>query len=176
MDKTAAYHQRLLQMLASGEIADKKELLRRKISLCRELGMETVPPNSATLALADENTLAQVGPLRRNGRTLSGGGGGDTSMAPCPHGKCTTALAVSRTIPQSYTGKGLRRERGAYNSRSVPAGRASQLTSIGHPTDKIDLIIMGRTFIRAAEYHGSSSESHAMNDGDCGSLEDAHSR
>ena len=41
MDKTTAYHQRLLQLLASGEIADKKELLRRKIAgsswfVCRE--------------------------------------------------------------------------------------------------------------------------------------------
>ena len=92
MDNIAEYHRRLLQLLTSGEVSDKKELLRRKIALCRELELETVPPNSATLALADETTLAQVKDLlrRKPVRTLSGVAvvAVMTSPAPCPHGKC----------------------------------------------------------------------------------------
>ena len=187
MDKTTAYHQRLLQLLASGEIADKKELLRRKIALCRELEMETVPPNSATLALADEDTLPLVLDLlrRKPVRTLSGVAvvAVMTSPALCPHGKCTYCPGgVENNSPQSYTGKEPAARRGAYNEfdpfRQVRA-RIGQLTAIGHPTDKIDLIIMGGTFTsRAADYQQEFIKRcfDAMNDEDCGSLEEAHSR
>jgi elongator complex protein 3 len=187
MDNIAAYHQRLLELLTSGEIADKKELLRRKIALCRELKLETVPPNSATLALADENTLAQVKDLlrRKPVRTLSGVAvvAVMTSPAPCPHGKCTYCPGgVENNSPQSYTGKEPAARRGAYNEfdpfRQVRA-RIAQLTSIGHPTDKIDLIIMGGTFTsRLPEYQQEFVKRcfDAMNEEDCGSLEEAHAR
>ncbi len=187
MDKTTEYHRRLLQLLASGEIADKKELLRRKIALCRELGMETVPPNSATLALTDESTLALTKELlqRKPVRTLSGVAvvAVMTSPAPCPHGKCTYCPGgVENNSPQSYTGKEPAARRGAYNEfdpfRQVTA-RIGQLTSIGHPTDKIDLIIMGGTFTsRTPDYQQEFVKRcfDAMNVEAAGSLEEAHSR
>ena len=57
------FHETLLEEIASGKIADKAQLQKRKIQLCRELHMETLPPNSETLARASE----ELRPLVRGG-------------------------------------------------------------------------------------------------------------
>ena len=184
MDANEEYHHRLLEMIRSGRVADKKELLRQKLELCRELGLRSVPPNSETLARTDEETLPMVKDIlrRKPVRTLSGVAvvAVMTSPAPCPHGKCTYCPGgVENNSPQSYTGKEPAARRGAYNEfdpvRQVHA-RMEQLRSIGHPTDKIDLIIMGGTFTsRTGEYQQSFTKGcfDAMNGSVGASLEES---
>ena len=151
MDKDVDYHERLLRAIAEGEVTDKASLQRRKIELCRELGLSSVPPNSETLARADEEMLPLVKAVlrRKDVRTLSGVAvvAVMTSPAPCPHGRCSYCPGgVENNSPQSYTGKEPAARRAAYNEfdpyRQVRA-RVDQLEAIGHSTDKIDLIIMG---------------------------------
>ncbi len=154
MDKNVDYHERLLKAIAEGEVTDKASLQRRKIELCRELGLSTVPPNSETLARADDELLPLVKSVlrRKDVRTLSGVAvvAVMTSPAPCPHGRCSYCPGgVENNSPQSYTGKEPAARRASYNEfdpyRQVRA-RIEQLEAIGHSTDKIDLIIMGGTF------------------------------
>lgn len=71
-----------------------------------------------------------------------------TKPLPCP-GKCIYCPDVDGA-PKSYTGREPAAMRGAQNEfhpeRQVLA-RLSQLKSIGHPLDKIHLVIMGGTFL-----------------------------
>jgi elongator complex protein 3 len=148
------FHETLLEEITSGKVADKAQLQKRKIQLCRELHMETLPPNSETLARASDEVRPLVREVlrRKPVRTLSGVAvvATMTSPAPCPHGRCTYCPGgVENASPQSYTGKEPAARRAISNNfepRMQTAKRMEQLEAIGHATDKIDLIIMGGTF------------------------------
>ncbi|HEY3420229.1 MAG TPA: tRNA uridine(34) 5-carboxymethylaminomethyl modification radical SAM/GNAT enzyme Elp3 [Methanomassiliicoccales archaeon] len=154
MGETTEYHQKLLRMILDGEITDKDGLQRAKIELCRRYALPGVPRNSDTLALASEEEFPLVlNVLRRKPvRTLSGVAvvAVMTSPAPCPHGKCIFCPGgVDNNSPQSYTGKEPAALRGAnfeFDPEQQVRGRMQQLETIGHGTEKVDLIIMGGTF------------------------------
>lgn len=155
------YHEDLIRMMLDGEVRDKDALQRAKIELCRKYGLGKVPANSETLALVDPADLAAVNEVlrRKPVRTLSGVAvvAVMTSPAPCPHGKCIFCPGgVDNGSPQSYTGKEPAARRGAsyaFDPYEQVKGRMEQLETIGHGTDKIDLIIMGGTFTsRPMEY------------------------
>ena len=185
MDRRQEYHQHLIRLLLSGEIADKDELQRRKVKMSGEYGLPEVPRNSETLALVSPEDLPKVREIlrRKPVRTLSGVAvvAVMTSPAPCPHGKCTYCPGgVENNSPQSYTGKEPAARRAADNEfdpfRQATA-RMGQLTAIGHDTDKIDLIIMGGTFTsRPPEYQEWFVRRcfDAFNGKDNRSLEEAH--
>lgn len=93
--------------------------------------------------------------VRKPTRTLSGVAvvAAMTSPAPCPHGVCVPCPGgVSQRdegpTPQSYTGRepaALRAIQQHYDPYLQVKTRLSQLYEIGHPLDKVDLIIMGGT-------------------------------
>jgi elongator complex protein 3 len=75
-----------------------------------------------------------------------------TSPYPCPHGACIPCpggpASVFRT-PQSYMGREpatMRAIQCGYDPYEQVAVRLRQLQSIGHPVDKVELIVMGGTF------------------------------
>jgi elongator complex protein 3 len=93
--------------------------------------------------------------VRKPTRTLSGVAvvAAMTSPAPCPHGVCVPCPGgVGRRdgcpTPQSYTGRepaALRAIQQQYDPYRQVRTRLRQLEEIGHPLDKVDLIIMGGT-------------------------------
>lgn len=93
--------------------------------------------------------------VRKPTRTLSGVAvvAAMTSPAPCPHGVCVPCPGgVGRRdgcpTPQSYTGRepaALRAIQQDYDPYRQVRTRLRQLEEIGHPLDKVDLIIMGGT-------------------------------
>jgi elongator complex protein 3 len=172
---SAEYHRRLISLILEGEVSDKSELQRRKIELCRELGLSSVPPNSETLRYADDDLLPLLIPMlqRKPVRTLSGVAvvAVMTSPADCPHGKCSYCPGgVVSGSPQSYTGKepaARRALRNDFDPFRQTTDRIKQLEAIGHRTDKIDLIVMGGTFTaRDEEYQVSFAKGclDAMNE------------
>jgi len=185
MDRRQEYHQRLIGMLLSGGIGNKDELQRCKVKLSGEYGLAGVPKNSETLALVPPERLPEVRDIlrRKPVRTLSGVAvvAVMTSPAPCPHGKCTYCPGgVENNSPQSYTGKEPAARRAADNDfdpyRQVRS-RLDQLSTIGHHTDKVDLIIMGGTFTsRPEEYREWFIKRcfDAFNERESLSLESAH--
>lgn len=185
MDRRQEYHQHIIRLLLSGEIADKDQLQRRKVKLAGEYGLPGVPKNSETLALVPKDRLPEALEIlrRKPVRTLSGVAvvAVMTSPAPCPHGKCTYCPGgVENNSPQSYTGKEPAARRAADNDfdpfRQV-LSRINQLSTIGHHTDKVDLIIMGGTFTsRPEEYREWFVKRcfDAFNGSDSLSLESAH--
>ncbi|MBA2861547.1 tRNA uridine(34) 5-carboxymethylaminomethyl modification radical SAM/GNAT enzyme Elp3 [Methanococcus maripaludis] len=122
------------------------------------------PPNSDIISQASEEEKKELLPLLRKKpiRTLSGVAvvAVMTSPEPCPHGKCSFCPGGKESnfgdVPQSYTGKEPATMRGVmynFDPYVQTSERLSQLEKVGHPTDKVELIIMGGTFpARDIEY------------------------
>ena len=90
--------------------------------------------------------------LRKPSRTLSGVAivAVMTSPSRCPHGRCRYCPGgVEMASPQSYTGEEPSALRGAqfrWDSEAIVRHRLAALETIGHPTSKVEVIVMGGTF------------------------------
>jgi len=141
------------EAIERGHITDKQELLTYKKELTRRYALSQIPSDSALFALIEEarRTDAVKSLLQRKAvRTLSGVAviAVMTSPHPCPHGRCVPCPGGPPHTPQSYTGRepaALRAARHGFDAFRQVEDRLKQLEIIGHPTDKIDLIVMGGT-------------------------------
>ncbi len=132
---------------------DLAEVHRRKLAFARA-GGGRVPSNVEWLGTLDEEERQRLAPLlrRKPTRTLSGVAvvAVMTAPAPCPHGTCSYCPGgVGAGSPQSYTGEEPSALRGAqfgWDARAIVAHRLETLTTIGHPTSKVEVIVMGGTF------------------------------
>jgi elongator complex protein 3 len=143
----------LAQRVLAGELRDQRDLHRAKLELCREHGLDSVPSNHQILQYVPEGQRDSLHLLRKKPvRTASGVAvvAVMTSPARCPHGKCIYCPGgVDWGTPQAYTGKepaAMRAAQHMYDPEAQTRVRLSQLEEIGHPTDKVDLIIIGGTF------------------------------
>lgn len=128
--------------------------MKRKVG--RKFCLSDLPKNADILAMADEGEKDRLKLLvRKPTRTLSGVAvvAAMTSPASCPHGVCVPCPGgVGRRdgcpTPQSYTGRepaALRAAQQDYDPYRQVRVRLRQLEEIGHPLDKVDLIVMGGT-------------------------------
>jgi len=136
----------------------KRECIRR---FQLEIGF---PPNSEIIRYATEEERKELIPILRKKpvRTISGVAvvAVMTSPEKCPHGKCIFCPgginSVFGDVPQSYTGREPATMRGLmynFDPYIQTRERIRQLEKIGHPTDKVELIVMGGTFpARDVEY------------------------
>jgi elongator complex protein 3 len=104
-------------------------------------------------SLPPEEQLRYAGAVRRKpSRSLSGVAVVAVMTAParCPHGRCTYCPGgVENASPQSYTGEEPSALRGAqfrWDSAAITRHRIETLEAIGHPTSKVEVIVMGGTF------------------------------
>ncbi len=145
----------LCRKIADALLAGAK-LSKAKMQFSEEFSVDP-PRNSDILAILTPEEKPKLLPLLRRKpiRTLSGVTvvAVMTSPAKCPHGKCITCPGGLDSpfgdTPQSYTGLEPAARRGIqhnYNPFDQTKSRLSQLEQIGHPTDKVELIIMGGTF------------------------------
>ncbi|MEK6906098.1 MAG: hypothetical protein AABW81_00580 [Nanoarchaeota archaeon] len=93
--------------------------------------------------------LKQSGIVKKPTKTISG----VTPVAvmlpprPCNHGSCI--YCPNLNVPQSYTPKSpvvMRAREVGYDSFKQVNARISAFKAMNHPTDKIELIIMGELF------------------------------
>jgi elongator complex protein 3 len=100
-----------------------------------------------------------------------------TQPAPCP-GHCVYCPTYGAT-PQSYTPESpavLRAKECGYDGRKQVTLRLRHLTEMGHPTDKVELIIMGGTFLATPvdyQYRFIQDCYDALNGVDSATLEEA---
>ncbi|HKV90536.1 MAG TPA: elongator complex protein 3 [Thermoplasmata archaeon] len=135
-----------------------------KLQLART-SRTAIPSNvefAAGLGPAERLAWDRGGPLRKPTRTLSGVAVVAVMTAPaaCPHGRCTYCPGgLERGTPQSYTGEEPSALRGAqfhWDARAITEHRLATLAAIGHPTSKVEVIVMGGTFpARPAAYRDS---------------------
>ncbi|HDM22678.1 MAG TPA: tRNA uridine(34) 5-carboxymethylaminomethyl modification radical SAM/GNAT enzyme Elp3, partial [Methanomicrobia archaeon] len=127
----------------------KVEIQRLKLEASRKYNLDRVIRNSDILKFTDDPHIIEI--LRKKPmRTLSGIAvvAVMTRPKPCPHGRCTYC-PKGENASQSYTGKepaSLRAIQNEFDPYKQTLQRLEQLKRIGHPVDKIELIVMGGTF------------------------------
>jgi len=154
MNAPESYHEELLSLIMTGAISSKRELHRAKLDLCGKYGLVDVPSDSEVLSHATPGMRGSINSLLRVKPTRSASGVAVVSVMtaphPCPHGRCVYCPGgPSIGTPQSYTGRepaAMRAAQHEYDPFSQTLARLEQLQAIGHPTDKIELIILGGTF------------------------------
>lgn len=148
------FFQEMLSLVLAGGIRTKRELHGAKLDLCRRYGLDEVPSDSEILSHAAPADRKKIKSLLRVKPTRSASGVAVVSVMtapyPCPHGKCVYCPGGPDIgTPQSYTGRepaAMRAAQHGYNPYGQTLARLEQLRAIGHPTDKIELIVLGGTF------------------------------
>jgi len=132
----------------------KDELQQLKRRIARSHGVAGIPSDSDVLGrlplpIRDELVdLLRIKPAR----TASGVAVVTVMTAPhaCPHGVCTFCPGGPKFgTPQSYVGTEPAARRASahgYDPGAQLVARLRSLEEIGHPTDKVDLIVLGGTF------------------------------
>ncbi|MFB6311306.1 MAG: tRNA uridine(34) 5-carboxymethylaminomethyl modification radical SAM/GNAT enzyme Elp3 [Salinirussus sp.] len=144
----------LLDRIITGDVG-RDDLETAKTTVCGKYGAERVPKNADLLDRApdDHYDLVEQVVLRKPVRTASGVSPVAIMTSPhrCPHGKCLYCPGgpdSEFSSAQSYTGHEPAAARGQQNDYD-PYGqvrlRLEQLRQIGHPVDKVELILMGGT-------------------------------
>ncbi|UPW00652.1 tRNA uridine(34) 5-carboxymethylaminomethyl modification radical SAM/GNAT enzyme Elp3 [Halorussus gelatinilyticus] len=170
----------LVERILDGDV-ERDELESEKLSVCSEHSSPKVPKNSELLDYAPEERREDLQEVLQNKpvRTASGVSPVAIMTSPhqCPHGKCLYCPGgpgSEFSSSQSYTGHEPAAARGVQNDYD-PYGqvtlRLEQLREIGHPVDKVELILMGGTMTaRSHDYQEwfVKRALEAMNDYDTG--------
>jgi len=144
----------LVERILAGDV-DRDEVEALKLEVCSEHSAPKVPKNSELLDRAPDGRREELEAVlrRKPVRTASGVSPVAVMTSPhgCPHGKCLYCPGgpgSEFSSSQSYTGHEPAAARGVQNDYD-PYGqvtlRLEQLREIGHPVDKVELILMGGT-------------------------------
>lgn len=144
---------KIIEKILDGRIHSREELDLEKREVCERLGLSRFIRNSEILRYAKASESGKVLSIlqKKPTRTLSGVAvvAAMTRPSKCPHGRCKYCPGgPSINVPQSYTGKEPATRRAiqyGFDPYLQTTFRLNQLTSIGHPTDKVELIVMGGT-------------------------------
>ncbi|EKQ54065.1 MAG: histone acetyltransferase, ELP3 family [Methanobacterium sp. Maddingley MBC34] len=142
----------IIKDIMEGKIKNRKDLEKAKFQVCRDYKLDRFPRNSEILQMAREDEKEIITPIlkKKPTRTISGVAVVAVMCPPhkCPHGRCLYC-PESTIAPPSYTGEepaALRARMYDFSPYKQVYNRLQQLESIGHPLDKVELIIMGGTF------------------------------
>ncbi|MFH1404043.1 MAG: tRNA uridine(34) 5-carboxymethylaminomethyl modification radical SAM/GNAT enzyme Elp3 [Candidatus Altiarchaeota archaeon] len=146
-------YQRIITGIIRGDISTRSQLDEEKRRLSSELGLDHFIRNSDILkhANAEERKAIKRFLQKKPMRSMSGVAvvAAMTMPSRCPHGKCRYCPGGPDTnVPQSYTGKEPATRRAiqyGFNPYLQTTFRLHQLKTIGHPIDKVELIVMGGT-------------------------------
>jgi elongator complex protein 3 len=143
----------IIERILSGKIATRDELTDAKRHMSIDSQSDSFVRSSEILkhAKPEERVMLLKMLQKKPAKTLSGVAvvSAMTKPSPCPHGKCRYCPGgPDLDVPQSYTGKepATRRAiRYLFDPFLQVSFRLAQLRDIGHPVDKVELIVMGGT-------------------------------
>ncbi|MBC7118429.1 MAG: tRNA uridine(34) 5-carboxymethylaminomethyl modification radical SAM/GNAT enzyme Elp3 [Methanobacteriaceae archaeon] len=142
----------IIEEIVKGKIKTREELENLKRRVCNDLKLKKFIGNSTILKYATKKERKIIEELLRKKPTRTISGVAIVAVMcqphPCPHGRCLYC-PESEKAPPSYTGEepaALRARMYKFHPYHQVYNRLKQLHSIGHPTDKVELIIMGGTF------------------------------
>lgn len=149
--------QAIIDEMLAANVKNKDQLNKIKTKYCRQFALKIIPTNAAILARVPLEARDSVISLlkRRTKRTMSGVSiiAAMTKPMPCP-GRCVYCpgrdAQPDKPVAQSYTGRepaALRSLMYDYDPFKQVSSRVNDLESIGHSCDKIEIIIMGGTFL-----------------------------
>ena len=144
----------LVERILAGEL-ERDDVEAAKKEVCGKYSAPKVPKHSDLLDFAPQEQREELEAVlqRKPVRTASGVSPVAIMTSPkrCPHGKCLYCPGgpdSEFSSAQSYTGHEPAAARGEQNDYD-PYGqvrlRLNQLREIGHPVDKVELILMGGT-------------------------------
>ncbi len=144
----------IIERLLSLDHPSRGDINRIKIEVCRLHRSPTVPPNSDLLQRVSGSELVKLKPLLMGKQVRSASGVTTVAVMPkpyaCPHGKCTYCPGGPDVgVPRAYTGKEpavMRALENQYDPYLQVQSRIAQLRAMGHPVDKVELILVGGTF------------------------------
>src|SRR5205809_691771 len=177
----------ILERLLSLENPSRDDVNRLKNEVCRKYRSPLVPSNSQNLKLISESLLPKLGPLLIDKQVRSLSGVTTVAVMPkpygCPHGKCTYCPGgPDEGVPRAYTGKEpavMRALESGYDPYLQVESRLRQLRGMGHPVDKVELILVGGTFPFMPRFYQEDFVKRcldALNGEDSGSLDEAKVR
>ncbi|AMD17953.1 hypothetical protein TL18_07895 [Methanobrevibacter sp. YE315] len=142
----------IIDNIINGKISTRRDLEVEKRQLCRDLKLSKFMSNADILEYAkpEEKEIVSGILKKKPTRTMSGVAIVAVMCHPhkCPHGRCFYC-PESDIAPPSYTGEepaALRGRMYEFHPYIQCFNRLKQLKKIGHPIDKVELIIMGGTF------------------------------
>lgn len=145
----------LREVIRDGEVDDKEDLNKKKLEIAGRYSLSEIPSNADIIEDMDKKYQREF--QRKPTRTISGVAVVAIMSRPwpCPHGQCDYCPGGPTerdegSSPQSYTGEepaAMRAEKNKYDPYKQVHDRLSQLDTIGHAVDKIELILMGGTFL-----------------------------
>ena len=143
----------IIDDIIKSKIKTRRDLEVSKRQVCRDLKLSKFMSNSDILEYASSDEKEIITPIlqKKPTRTLSGVAIVAVMCQPhkCPHGRCMYC-PESNTAPPSYTGEepaALRGRMFKFHPYIQCYNRLMQLHKVGHPIDKVELIIMGGTFL-----------------------------
>lgn len=150
-------------MVASGKTVTPADVIRVKTEASRRWGLSHAPKSIEILGAVPETLRAALAPALKAKpvRTASGIVAVAVMCKPsrCPHtvtsGRSCTYCAGGpdsdfEYSTQSYTGyepTSMRAIRGRYDPNAQVRARIEQLRRLGHAVDKVEIIVMGGTFM-----------------------------
>ena len=175
----------IIRLLLGISNPTKKDLDYIKMKAAKEFSLNKVPSNAEIIQHLKPNECVKLLPIlkRKVIRTISGVTviAVMTKPTACPQEEpCAYCPGGPKNgVPQSYTGHepaALRGAQNEYNPYAQVKTRIEQLEAIGHKVDKIELIIMGGTFLSTATEYQESFVKHcldAINEIESSSLDEA---
>jgi elongator complex protein 3 len=163
----------------------KKEQIKNEIKeICARYSLERLPKNSEILSSATEEQFVNLQKILLKKPVKTASGVAVIAIMPkpfaCPHGRCTFCPGgVEVNTPNSYTGKEpvtLSAIEDEYEPGIQIKKRIEQLIAFGHDPTKLELVIVGGTFLfMPDEYQREFIKScyDAINGFESSSLEDA---
>jgi elongator complex protein 3 len=148
------FSREIISLILKEKISSKEELNSFKLKLAKKFKLKNFPSNPDILSFAKKKNKRLIELLSiKPSRSVSG----IVSVAimpkpfPCP-GKCIycPSSLVEVGTPKSYTGREpstMRAIANNFNAVKQIRNRIEQLKRTGHCTEKIELIIMGGTFL-----------------------------
>lgn len=143
-------YEELIEELKRG--SSKEDVAKIKHRFAKKHALPGIPSNSEILEHASEDDLVILKPILKKKPIRTASGIAVVAVmarpAPCP-GECIYCPKGDEA-PQSYTGyepAALRARRADYDPYKQTHGRLKQLEAVGHDIDKVELIVMGGTFL-----------------------------
>ena len=144
----------IVDRLAALESPSRNDVNRIKIAVCKKYSSPFVPPNSEILQFLPKDQESRLRRLLTGKLVRSVSGVITVAVMPkpwgCPHGKCTYCPGGPDVgVPRAYTGQEpavMRALEAGYDPYRQVASRMAQLRAMGHPVDKVELILIGGTF------------------------------
>ena len=151
--------QEILQAVLAGQIESKRDLQRLKRKLCRQYKLSRFPSDVEILGYATDEEKQMVNAVLRKKPTRSLSGvvivAVMTEPMTCP-GQCIYCPTNIPTAPKAYVGEepaALRAQQNQYDPYLQVKSRLEQLQAMGHNTEKVELIVMGGTFLSTPPHY-----------------------